>query len=202
MIKMAIDPIKTLQLYLSIKTHFSSKTFDAIKGNGRFKNATGKHLDQRKDKPLIVSFSRKCSDVQQCASVLVANFAYGNEYPFDDIDKAFSHYKKFQKIRQSLTRTFTDDIIFINKYCKDTNREFNIIFETNGTPIIFSLALSGKIHIETVAILDKLLNFTPVWLSQPTLWKKEFLKIKKLQSFINIDEAKFRKILTERETNE
>ena len=192
MIKMAIDPIKTLQLYLSIKTHFSSKTFDAIKGNGRFKNATGKHLDQRKDKPLIVSFSRKCSDVQQCASVLVANFAYGNEYPFDDIDKAFSHYKKFQKIRQSLFFKVKNDIDFINHYCHENNTTYTKLIACNGSyPELLTMLLSKKIHIETVALLNQYKNFTHIWLDAFPLWKKEILKIDKLISFINVDTNKY-----------
>jgi hypothetical protein len=199
---MPTDPVKTLQLYMALKAHFSSVSFDAVKGNGKFKNANKEQLEKRNDKSLIAAFGKKCDNPQQVASVLVANFAYGNDYPFNDIDRAFSLHNKWQKIRQSLTKTFSDDIVYLNIHCEDHNREFKDLFEVNGVPTLFQLTLSGKIHIETVAILDRLMNFIPLWMEGLPLWKKEFLKIKKLQSFIVIDEQKFRRVLKERSGNE
>lgn len=193
-----VDPLKTFQLYMSLKVHFSHPTYDAVKNNGRFNKATLEQLEKRNDRSLISSFGKTCDNPQQVASVLVANFAYGNEYPFDNIERAFSLHNKWQKVRQSLTKTFTDDMIVLNRYCETHNREFKDLFEVNGVPTLFQLALSGKIHIETVTILDKFENFLNVWIQSLPTWKKEFLKLKKLASFINIDEDKYHRLYEER----
>lgn len=186
-----IDPVRTLQLYMSLKMHFTTVTFDAIRGNGRVKHAGLAELERRNDKALIKAFSAKVDKTQEAAAILVANFAYGNDYPFADIDKAFTLHTKWQKVRQSLTKTFRDDIVFLNSYCEAHNREFKDLFEVNGIPLAYQLLLNGKIHIETLSIINRFENFVPLWMNSMKVWRKEFLRIQKVGSFIKIDETKY-----------
>ena len=184
-----IAPEKCLQLYLSLKTHFTSEKYDAVKYNGRINNADKIHLAKRRDASLINSFARKFENVQQAASFFVANMAYGNEYPFDDEIKSFALYTKWQRNRQSLTKIIKDDIDNI----VNSNLQYEELFgKDGGIPALFVLLKNGKVNVETMVVLDHYEKFLDEWIAAKPFWKQDFLRIKKLSSFIKFDEAKFK----------
>jgi hypothetical protein len=188
-----IAPERCFQLYLSIKTHFSNEKYDAIKYNGRIKNATIDDFNKRNDKALFTVASRKFDDTKHAASFFVANFAYGNTYPLDDEEKAFKFYTQWQRNRQSLTKMFRDDL----DYLASKKISYEELISTDKIPPLFVAYKSGKINIETLTIMNALENFSDRWKSIFHLWKDDLLRIRKLESFIKFDEAKFQQIYSD-----
>lgn len=182
-----ITPERCFQLYLSLKTHFTTEKYDAIKYNGRIKNSTLADLQSRNDRGLFVGAAKKFDNVQHAASFFVANFAYGNLYPVEDHDKAETLYITWQRKRQSLHKTFSDDL--------DTLSNMGLSYEelvtTEKIPPLFVALKTGKVNIETLTIMNKLENFSDSWKGIFHLWKDDLLRIRKLESFIKFDEAKF-----------
>lgn len=186
MIKM-ISPERCFQLYLAIKTHFTNMKYDVIKHNGRIKNTTKAAFEVRTDKGLFVSMSKKFTDVQHAASYLTANFAYGNMYPMTDPEKSDTLYTRWQRNRQSLYKIFCDDLDTISA----KGLSYEELISTEKIPPLFIMLKSGSVNIETLTIMNRLENFSEQWKPVFHLWKDDLLRIKKLESFIKFDEAKF-----------
>lgn len=186
MIRM-ITTERCFQLYLAIKIHFTHEKYDVIKHNGRIKNTTKAALADRSDKGLFASLSRNFDSVQHAASYFTANFAYGNMYPIDDTEKAEKLYVKWQRNRQSLHKMFSDDLDTIAA----KGLSYEELVTTERIPPLFVMLKSGLINIETLTIMNKLENFSDHWKSIFHLWKDDLMRIRKLDSFIKFDEAKF-----------
>ena len=71
--------------------------------------------------------------------------------------------------------------------------------ECKGHPILLKKYLSGKINLETLVIMNKILNFVPYFdntLKDP-VWETVSLKIKKYTPFLNINVRSCQKMLKE-----
>lgn len=181
-----IDPLKTFQLYMSLKTHFTSDSYCAIMHRGRLKNSDAEHFNARRDKNLFVNFSKLVDTPQEMSSLLVANFGYGNVYPLDDIDKSLENYNKWKKTRQSLTKTFKDDITLFIEDCQERDLE--------EVQHLFNYMITNKVSRETVIIYNSITPVFDFWYKTHTLWKDEIRRVRKLASFVKFDSDKFKNI--------
>ncbi|MHB8123670.1 MAG: hypothetical protein ACYDG4_16145 [Desulfuromonadaceae bacterium] len=188
-----VAPEKCFQLYLAVKNHFTVSRYDAVKYNARVKGATLETLLSRNDSGLICRLSKKFKTVPETASFFVANMAYGNEYPFDDEERSFKLYNRWQKNRQSLTKMFKDDCSVVT----DSGISWQDLISTSDIPPLFMMMKNGKVNIETLAILNILNPFVDSWMKNHPLWKSDFLRIKKLSSFIKFDKDKFKALYLE-----
>ena len=71
--------------------------------------------------------------------------------------------------------------------------------ECKGHPKLLKKYLSGKINLETLVIMNKILNFVPYFdnkLKDP-VWETVSLKIKKYTPFLNINVHSCQKMLKE-----
>jgi len=183
-----IDPFVCYRIFLSIRAHFETENYDAIEHNGKVKTCSREKFEQRNDHRLFCGLSKQLTSVQHAASYFVANFAYGDHYPLEDIDKGFVNYNKWQRIRQSLTKHFVDDLMSLS----NTGMTYNELLSCDkGIAPLFLLLKNGKVNIETVAILNSIDNFTDTWKKKTPIWKEDFLRIKKLARFVKFDAAKF-----------
>jgi hypothetical protein len=100
-----------------------------------------------------------------------------------------------QKVIQSLTYTFENDIQKLFDECKNPND----LLKTNGDyPKLLSMALFREIEVETLCILNSILNFVPMWakkIDDTIRWPLYRKKILKYSPFINYDQTKFKFIL-------
>lgn len=181
---------------MGVRTHFNNDNYDVIEMKCRVRGVTKQNLEKRKDCKVIHYFSTKFETPRQASSFLVANFAYGNEYPFADYEKGVLLYKKWKKNKESLTYRFQQDIMFINEYTEYKQIKFSGVFLCDtGVPPILQMYLANKINIESLAILNKIQDFTTQLLARYPLWNKDILRIRKLGTFINVDESKYYSII-------
>lgn len=184
-----IAPEKCFQLYLACKMHFTTVAYDAVKHNARIKGAAREQLEQRNDKGLFFGLAKKFDTSRDCASFFVANFAYGNEYPIEDYDRAQALSKRWEKNRQSITKMFRDDVATIIEY--NSSRSFDeVIGKDKPYPEVFLLYKNGKINVETLSILNDFENFVDSWVKANPLWKSDYLRIKKMPSFVKYNKEK------------
>jgi len=191
-----VEPLKFYKWYMGIKAHFNSESYDLIEKKCRTKGATKYNFEKRRDCKLIVYISAKFQTPKQATSFLVANFAYKNEYPFADYEKSVLLYKKWCKNKESLSYNFTQDIKYIKEYCEFKGIDFwDVFYSENELPAIIQMALSNKLNIESLAILCRLQDFTKPLLDKHPMWHKDILRIRKLGTFINVDEGKYNSII-------
>jgi hypothetical protein len=184
---------KTYVDYLALKKHFTTKTYDYHKYNGKVK-ASFDSFQKRKD----VFFFYKLSRKRESKDILISNLIKNPNTWIREIvdDSGYEIYQAWIKQKESLSYFFKIDL---NSLDEDYKSNFVV---TNGQhPKLLTLYLQKKISFETFSILihvSKVLDY----------WEKEIVdKIvahdiihlsRKYYPFLEIDEKKFSKIIKER----
>ena len=101
---------------------------------------------------------------------------------------------------QRLTYQFEQDIIFL------FDSSGNFLHVDNGNhPYLLTMMMQGEVMIETVAILNDIMGFFPMWekkITDDIVWPNWKLRIEKYTPFIQYDKAKFKAIVKEHYENQ
>ncbi len=182
-------------LYNSLKLHFSSPSYDYFKYHGKT-NISENSFIKRKDKYSFYKLSRKYN-LEQLKNFYIANILETDIKWIGDImgPEGEENFKKWQKKNESLTYRFEQDVIFL------FDSSGNFLHVDNGShPYLLTCMLQNDIMIETVAILNDLMGFFPMWekkIQDDIIWPNWKLKIEKYTPFIRYDKPKLKGILKE-----
>ncbi len=183
------------KLYLSLKSHFSSKTYDYFKYNGAVK-AKLESFENRKDKYFFSKLSKK----KDVLGFLVSLFVYGKKDQWiGDIirnEESEELFTKWQKVKQSITYVFTNDL---DNLKEDFQSNFDVVDDQH--PYLLKLLIGEHIHIETFIILNDIVRFVPAWnknLKDDVLWSEIRLKCKKYHPFMEYSKEKCTQILVDK----
>ena len=194
---MKVTPFETYQHYLSLKNHFTNPKYDFFKYGAKTR-ASITSFNKRKDKYWFEKTSRKYSD-DEIIDFLVSNFTATdnpqNLWIGEIINSGERNYAEWMKRQQSLTYLFTEQ----SNELFSENKLDDVFNCSKGHPPVLKMFLGGKISLETLVIYDKIFLFRNKFdkkLLDP-VWESVSLKLKKYNSFINIDIFKFKQILRE-----
>lgn len=195
---MKLDPLNCYKTYLALKNHFTKPNYDYQKYSGKVK-ASLQTFYKRKDRMWFEKLSRQKSD-KEIVEFFVANFVICDDpqslWIGEIIRDGEVRYKTWAKKVQSLTYLFTEEV---NQTFNSKNFEDMFKVESNRHPQILKDHLQGKISLETMVILNNILNYKKDFdkkLSDP-IWEFVSLRISKYSSFLHTDVFKFKKILKE-----
>ena len=134
-------------MWNALKLHFTG-SYDYFKYNGKT-NVSKQTFSTRKDKYQFYKLSRKYS-LDELRHFYVANFLADNNHWVGDLltPQGEEIYKKWQKVNQSLTYTFENDIIWMLEKVKEPNDM--LVVERNQFPLLLQHTMSGTINLETV----------------------------------------------------
>jgi hypothetical protein len=151
---------EAFSLYTSLKLHFNSDSYDYFRYNGKV-NTSVDAFENRKDKWHFYKLSRRFANEEQGRDFIVANLVHDPNVWVGNllVEESNIQYRKRQKVIQSLTYTFTNEIVSLFEH-KDANASF--IIHDGEYPELLQKLLHDEISIETVCVLNKLLNFIPV----------------------------------------
>jgi hypothetical protein len=187
---------ETYILYNALKFHFTREKFDFFKYNGKVKT-TPEQFENRKDKYHFYKLSRKYTDRDDMIQFLTYNFLEKDGLWVGDLltDEGHKRYLKHKKILQSLSYTFENDC---KKLFGETQNP-NDLIKTNGDyPKLLTMALQRDIEIETLCILNAILNFVPMWnekIQDTIRWPEFRLKVQKFATFLPRDVVKYKMLL-------
>ena len=193
-----MTPIEVYKTYLAFKNHFTKKNYDYFKYCGKT-NASVSAFNKRKDRYFFERMSRK-KDEDEIKQFFLANFIECDDperlWIGEIIRSGNDYYSSWLKRFQGLTYLFENESEFITK------QNFEDLFSVKGYshPEILKKYLQKDISIETMVILDTMLNYTKDFnkkMSDP-VWETVGLKIKKYKPFLNINIDRFKEILIER----
>ena len=193
-----MTPFEVYKTYLALKNHFTKKDYDFFKYCGKSR-ASIESFHKRKDRYFFERTSRQKSD-DEIKSYFVANFIQCEDaqslWIGEIIQSGEDNYMNWLKKAQSLFYLFkTECEVFLNK------ENFEEIFSIqNGQhPEILKKYFQNAISIETLVILDMILDYVNRFDKKMTdpVWETVSLKIKKYKPFLNIDIAKYKKVLKE-----
>lgn len=187
------DPFESYKLYNSLKLHFETDNYDAIKYN--FKTSVKPtSFFKRKDKYFFAKLANTYDDL---LDFYVANFKNDVKYVGDMLNEhGERYYREHKKVCESITYTFENDI---NKLY-ESNSDFDALLEAkdNEHPFVITYWLQDEIHLETVVILDSITGFIDrenKKISETIIWPDIFRKITKYKPFVKFDKTKCVNIL-------
>jgi hypothetical protein len=197
---MKVTPFDVYKTYLALKNHFTNDSYDYFKYAGKSR-ASVASFNKRKDRYFFERCSRKMAD-QEIVEYFLSNFVVCDDpqkvWIGEMIQTGEVVYTDWKKKSQSLTYLFCTEVenVFSDK-------SFDSMFECKKGqhPQILKEHLRKNLSIETLIILDKVLNYSEKFdrILDDLVWKTVSHKIKKYSPFmLNIDISKFKNLLKER----
>ena len=183
-------------LYNSLKLHFNSDSYDYFKYNGKV-NTSIDAFENRKDKWHFYKLSRRFANEEQGRDFIVANLVHDPGVWIGHLltEESDVEYRKRQKVIQSLTYTFTNEISLLMR--QENPNEFLIVSD-GEYPKLLTMLLQNEISLETICILNKILNFIPKWdkqIADTIHYPRVSKTIKKYTPFIKFEPTKYKIIL-------
>lgn len=182
-------------LFSSLKLHFTQDQYDFLKYRGKSRTSI-EAFENRKDKWQFYKLSRRCPNEQMMQDFLIANFVSDPNVWVGNLlqDEAEACYRSRQKVIQSLTYAFTNDI----ENLFDSNPNAVLQCQDGQYPDLLQKYLHSEIELETMCILNSILGFIPRWdkqISDTIHYPKVSLRIKKYTPFIQFDLTKYTLLL-------
>jgi len=191
---------KAFRYYVALKLHFTKDKFNVFENRGNVKGSY-QAFDARNDKFLFEKLARKYRTDQEMIQFLVANIAYGNDNIVYGMEEAEEYYIQWTKRKQSLTKTFKDDLNLLQLESEKNNLSLDQIinFTLNTYPYIIKLYLGKLISMESICILNDFIPMITKWEVEPTalILEEDIRRIKKLKGFVKYDREKLEKTINE-----
>jgi len=177
------------QLYMALKLHFTTK-YDYFKYNGKTK-LTVAQFNKRKDKYQFMRLARKYS-AEDLEEYFCANLIRGKQW-IGDFSK--DNWLEHQKVIQSLEYNYKNDL----EKLLTNGEKFDILFECGqgSHPRLLKQYLGKKITLETMVILEKILQYKQHWdkaIKETYIWPDISNRLEKYAPFVKIDVRQYRMI--------
>lgn len=185
------DAFDVYVLYLALKQHFNSDSYDFFKYNGRIKANKGSFL-KRNDRYFFHKIAKQQKDPTK---FMVANFLQGNFYP-SDVASAEVIYTKWKAHQEKLSYAFKDEL-------SNLESPFFNNFKTNGQyPVALKMYMQGKISIDTLVLVDRIfrgevIQYWDSTIQDPVVWPNTSRRLKKYAPFVKVDTSNYYKILVD-----
>jgi len=181
-------------LYQALKLHFTSESYNFMKYHGKT-NVTKDTFMKRKDKYTFHKLSRKYS-LDELRNYILGNMIYGKAGWIGEMTE--DSYMKWQKINQSLTYVWKNDIVYLMDQVASPTE---LITVKNGEyPKLLTETMQENIAFETLVILDDILGFFEMWskkISDDVIWPNIRIKALKYKCFLSYDKNTFKNYLKE-----
>jgi len=187
---------EAFSIYNGLKLHFTQKSYDYLKYNGK-SNVSVITFENRKDKFHFYKLSRKHPIKDDYINFLVANLLEDSKVWVGTLlgEECEIIYRQRQKVIQSMSYTFENECRNLFSVCKNPND----VLVTNGDyPVLLTKALRKEISPETLIILNRILNFLPMWnkrITDTIRWPEYEMKLTKYAAFLMLDDVKYKLIL-------
>ena len=189
------DGFNAYQIYIAIKLHFESKTYDYFKYNGK-SSVTTKSFFARRDKFFFAKLVKKYG-IRELPYFFACNFAHSGTKWVGSLtdDQADDTYKAHKALMESFTYKFKNDI---DTLLSETDFKSLFVIEEGQHPMLVKKLMQDVIPLETFIVLNRFLNFMPKFDSEikdPILWPELSLKIRKYDKFITVNNQKIAEAL-------
>lgn len=188
-----MEPFEAFRFYQSLKLHFESDTYDAIKYNYKT-SASHNSFWKRKDKYFFAKVGKQFNSIEDLIEFYAAHFISGNTWIGEMIQNE-STYVKWLKKKESMSYLFEQDLYKL----KEISEKFDDLFDcSDGHPKIITAYLRDEISIETVVIINKLVSFmnkADKQITETIVWPDVSRRIRKYAAFVKFDAKKMTNII-------
>lgn len=202
-----LTPFDAYRIYIGIKLHFGSSSYDYFKYNGKV-SVKPESFQKRKDVIFYTGLSKKFK-FEDYEDLVVSNIKDNPKLWVRDLlaQNALDSLKRYQSYVQSFSYRMQSDLDAILTHAASRARSMHDLFKIQKEeqyPELLSMVRNGKIQQETLIILDKLLgNLFSNWsesMKNDIIWENEKEYYKKYSPFLlkKIDMVKAKKIFIEK----
>ena len=181
-----MEPIDVYLMYCALKAHFSREDYDYHKYGGKTKISRESNW-KRKDRYYFAKIANKYDKPQD---YFLSNFIKDKKgYIANFSDE---NYQSWKLKRQGFFDLFVAEL---TPHIQGT--QLNPLFkvENNQHPKLLKEYLGGRISLETLIILDDLVQYTKNWdkeMGDDVVWKDLSFFLKKYKGFLTINAEKYR----------
>ena len=185
-----MQPIDVYLMYCAMKAHFGKTDYDFVTYHGKTRIKRDSFY-KRKDRGFFVKISRKYKTEENIKNYFVSNFIKdGKGYVSNFSDE---NYEEWKDRRVNFYNQFT---LEIKPLVKNFNPLFNI--EKDEHPILLKEYLGKRVSLETLIVLDELVEFSKTWnkkLSEDYIWQDIKKLMNNYKRFLTLDKEKYRMVL-------
>ena len=182
-----MEPIDVYLMYCAMKAHFSKNDYDFHKYGGKTKVSRDSFW-KRNDKYFFVKLAKKHDDRDSIQDYLVSNFIRdrrGYIANFND-----ENYKVWKDRKTDFYNIFSNEL-------KPLVKDFEPLFQikNNNHPKLLKEFLGDRVSLETLIILDDLVDFSKGWdreLKEDIVWPDLKKLMKNYKGFLTIDTNRYR----------
>ena len=180
-----MDPFEVYKVYMALKLHFTTKSYDITQTKGAVRAKKETFL-KRKD---IMSFRKLARDFKrsEIIDILVANFVSGDKWGGIFDASLLETHKKWLTNKKRMLYNFSTDLDNI-LFRMEKDKIKSAIFE-GGHPLIFRMIMGQDINLETVVMLEKLRPFVSKY-SDDFVLEDTCLLVSKYKPFVRFDKEK------------
>ena len=182
-----MEPIDVYLMYCAMKAHFGRGDYDFVtyKGKTRIKRET---FYKRKDRSFFVRLSRKYKTEEEIKNYFVANFIKDKKgYIANFSDE---NYESWKLKRQGFFKQFEVEMKPLVETFEDLFR-----VENGQHPKLMKEFLGSRVSLETVIVLDELVNFDNAWnkeLEDDIIWLDLRNLMNNYERFLTIDQEQYK----------
>lgn len=180
--QISMEPFTVYKLYLALKLHFTTDSYDITKHKGAVRGKKETFL-KRKDLTAIRKLARDYKK-KEIIDLLVANFVSGNKWGgiFDEF--CIENYKKFLTTRKRMLYNLDTDLD--NMLFRMERDNIKSVTNEGEHPLIFKMFMGGDIKLETLVIMEKLYPFIEDYTNDFVL--EDICRlVRKYKPFVHID---------------
>ena len=182
-----MQPIDVYLMYCAMKAHFGKTDYNFIKYGGKSRVPRNSFF-KRKDRYFFVKLSKKYKTENEIRNYFIANFMMeqrGYVANFND-----ENYEKWQNKQNNFHDIFTNEI-------QPMIQDFNSLFEIKKSehPKLMKEYLGKRISLETLIILDELVEYSKKWnehLKDDLLWPDLKKLMNNYKWFLTFDKKQYR----------
>lgn len=195
-----MDGFDVYKIYLAIKLHFTSESYDYFKHNGKT-TARLNTFTKRRDRYFFHKLSRSYSS-SACVDYFVAGFIGSNSVWIGDVvgKSGQENYTRWQKRIESLSYVFENDCNTLLDFIEEKRIKFDDLFKVKDKqhPPLVKLYIANKITIETMVILNDILNYSKQFnkeIGETVIWPKKYKLLLKYKPFLKYNITKMKMII-------
>ena len=178
-----MDAADVYLMYWAIKAHFSRENYDYHKFGGKTKIKRDSFY-KRKDRFFFARLAKKYKTKEEIEDYLVSNYiacrgAWIGKFD-DDV------YNEWKRKKQSLTYNF------INEMTPYADRFEELFLWEDTHPLLLREYMGKRVSMETLVILDELINFQKKWRDDDIVWKALKKLMNNYKKFLTFDKNKCR----------
>lgn len=192
-----MTPYEIFGIYQSLKLHFTQESYDFFKYQGKSRISLTS-FENRKDKWHFAKLSRKFTNKDELITFLVSNFLEDDKTWVGSLLEPTSEtiYQQRKKVIQSLSYIFENDCRNLFEGVSNPNDIIKVI--DGDHPVLLKKTMQKVTQIETLCVLNKILNFIPSWtkqISDTIIWPNYRMKLLKYSDFLQFDTNRYKLIL-------